>query len=86
LTLRQGEGSKREVAEDGFVIEVHQVISDGFHISTDAMKEGRPLELVWELPAEGGVRTGKMAGPLVQTGARRLLSPIRGRGIADADG
>jgi hypothetical protein len=53
------EGSTREVAEDGLVVEVNQVMVDGFHIFTDAMKEGRRLELEWELPAEGGALTGK---------------------------
>jgi hypothetical protein len=53
------QGSTREVAEDGFVIGVDQVIVDGFHIFTDAMKEGRRLELEWELPAEGGALTAK---------------------------
>jgi hypothetical protein len=48
------EGSTRKLAEDGFVIEVDQVIVEGFHIFTDAMKEGRRLDLEWELPAEGG--------------------------------
>jgi hypothetical protein len=53
------EGSTRELAEDGFVIEVDRVMVDGFHIFTDAMKQGRRLELEWELPAEGGSLTGK---------------------------
>jgi hypothetical protein len=53
------EGSTRELAEDGLVIGVDQVMVDGFHIFTDAMKEGRRLELEWELPAEGGALTGK---------------------------
>jgi hypothetical protein len=53
------EGSTRELAEDGFVIEVDQVMIDGFHIFTDAMKEGKRLELEWELPAEGGSLMGK---------------------------
>lgn len=53
------EGSTGEVAEDGLVIGVDQVMVDGFHIFTDAMKEGRRLELEWELPAEGGALMGK---------------------------
>jgi hypothetical protein len=53
------EGSTRELAEDGLVIGVDQVMVEGFHIFTDAMKEGRRLELEWELPAEGGVLAGK---------------------------
>jgi hypothetical protein len=53
------EGSTREVAEDGFVVGVDQVMIDGFHIFTDAMKEGRRLELEWELPTEGGALTAK---------------------------
>jgi hypothetical protein len=52
-------GSTREVAEDGFVIGVDQVMVDGFHIFTDAMKEGRRLELEWELPAESGELTAR---------------------------
>jgi hypothetical protein len=59
LTLRQGEGSTREVVEDGFVIELDQVMSVGFHTVTDAMKEGRRLELDWELTAEGDAITAK---------------------------
>ena len=53
------EGSTREVAEDGLVVGVDQVMVDGFHIFTDAMKQGRRLELEWELPAEGGALSGK---------------------------
>jgi len=53
------EGSTREVAEDGLVVGVDQVMIDGFHIFTDAMKQGRRLELEWELPAEGGALSGK---------------------------
>ena len=53
------EGSTRELAEDGFVVEVHRVMVDGFHIFTDAMKEGRGVELEWKLPAEGGTLRGK---------------------------
>jgi hypothetical protein len=53
------EGSTRELAEDGFVIEVDRVMVDGFHVFTDAMKEGRRLDLEWELPAEGGPLIGK---------------------------
>jgi hypothetical protein len=53
------EGGTREVAEDGFVIGVDQVMVGGFHIFTDAMKEGRRLELEWELPAEGGALQAK---------------------------
>jgi hypothetical protein len=53
------EGSTRELAEDGFVIGVDQVMVDGFHLFTDAMKEGRRLELEWKLPAEGGSLMGK---------------------------
>jgi hypothetical protein len=53
------EGSTRELAEDGLVIGVDQVMVDGFHIFTDAMKQGRRLELEWDLPAEGGALTGK---------------------------
>jgi hypothetical protein len=53
------EGSTMELAEDGFVMGVDQVMVDGFHIFTDAMKQGRRLELEWELPAEGGALTGK---------------------------
>jgi len=53
------EGTTRELAEDGLVIEVDQVMVDGFHIFTDAMKQGRRLELEWELPAEGGALMGK---------------------------
>jgi hypothetical protein len=59
LVMKKGmtawvEGSTRELAEDGFVIEVDRVMVDGFHIFTDAMKEGRGLEIAWELPEEGG--------------------------------
>lgn len=53
------EGNTRELAKDGFVIEVDRVMVDGFHILTDAMKEGRGLELECELPAVGGVVKGK---------------------------
>ncbi len=53
------EGSTRELAEDGFVIEVDRVMVDGFHIFTDAMKQGRTLDLEWDLPAEGGSLMGK---------------------------
>jgi hypothetical protein len=52
-------GSTTELAEDGLVVGVDQVMVDGFHIFTDAMKEGRRLELEWELPAEGGTLSGK---------------------------
>jgi hypothetical protein len=52
-------GSTRQVAEDGFVMGVDQVMVDGFHIFTDAMKQGRMLELEWELPAEGGALAAK---------------------------
>ena len=52
------EGSTRELAEDGFVIEADRVMVDGFHIFTDAMKEGRGLEIEWELPEKGGSGTG----------------------------
>src|SRR4030042_5678190 len=52
-------GSTSEVAVDGFKIGVDRVMVDGFHIFTDAMKEGRRLELEWELPAEGGLLMGK---------------------------
>jgi hypothetical protein len=53
------EGSTSDLAEDGLVVGVDQVMVDGFHIFTDAMKQGRRLELEWELPAEGGALTGK---------------------------
>jgi len=53
------EGSTRELAEDGFVFEVDRVMVDGFHIFTDAMKEGRGVEIEWELPTEGGSLMGK---------------------------
>ena len=33
------EGNTRELADDGFVIELDRVMIDGFHIFTDAMKE-----------------------------------------------
>jgi hypothetical protein len=52
------EGSTRELAIDGFVIEADRVMVDGFHIFTDAMKEGRRLEIEWEFPEEGGSVTG----------------------------
>jgi len=52
------EGSTKELAEDGFVLEANQVMLDGFHLFTDAMKEGRRLELEWELPA-GSALHGK---------------------------
>lgn len=53
------EASTRELAENGFVIGVNRVMVEGFHIFTDAMKEGRGVELEWELPAEGGRVKGK---------------------------
>ncbi|MBW2039721.1 MAG: hypothetical protein JRI46_09010 [Deltaproteobacteria bacterium] len=53
------EGNTKELAEDGFVIEVDRVMVDGFHILTDAMKEGRGLDLEWELPTEGDTLRGK---------------------------
>ena len=53
------EGNTRELAEDGFVFEVDRVMVDGFHVFTDAMKEGRGVELEWELPTEGGSLMGK---------------------------
>jgi hypothetical protein len=53
------EGSTRELADDGLVIEVNRIMVDGFHVFTDAMKKGRGLELEWELPADGGVLMGK---------------------------
>jgi hypothetical protein len=56
------EGSTQELAEDGFVIEVNQVMVDGFHLFTDAMKEGRRLELEWELPTEGGAPMDQAEG------------------------
>jgi hypothetical protein len=56
------EGSTQALAEDGFVIEVNQVMVDGFHLFTDAMKEGRRLELEWELPAEGRAPIDKTDG------------------------
>jgi len=52
------EGSTRELAEDGFVLEVDQVMVDGLHIFTDSMKDGRALEMEWELPAAGGSLQG----------------------------
>lgn len=48
------QGGSRAVAEDGLLVEADQVIVDGVHIFTDAMKEGRGLELEWDLPADGG--------------------------------
>ena len=59
------EGSTRELAEDGFVIEVDRVMVDGFHIFTDAMKEGRRLEIEWELPEEGGSVMGTGTGKVL---------------------
>lgn len=53
------EGSTRELAEDGFVVGVDRVMVDGFHVFTDAMKEGRGVELEWELPAGGGALRGR---------------------------
>lgn len=53
------EGSTRELAEDGFVLEVDQVMVDGLHVFTDSMKEGRALEMEWELPAGAGTMQGK---------------------------
>jgi hypothetical protein len=53
------EGSTRELADDGLVIEVNRIMVDGFHVFTDAMKKGRGLELEWELPADGGSMAGK---------------------------
>ncbi len=53
------EGSTSDLAEDGLVVGVDQVMVEGFHIFTDAMKQGRRLELEWELPAEGGALAGK---------------------------
>ena len=53
------EGSTRELAEDGFVIEVDRVMVDGFHLFTDSMKEGRVLEVEWDLPEAGGSLNGK---------------------------
>ncbi len=53
------EGRTRELAEDGVVIDVNRIMVDGFHVFTDAMKEGRRLELEWELPAAGGSLSGK---------------------------
>lgn len=53
------EGSTRELADDGLVIEVNRIMVDGFHVFTDAMKKGRGLEIEWELPAEGGSMIGK---------------------------
>lgn len=63
LEKRQGltswtEGSTRQLADDGFVIEVNRIMVDGFHIFTDAMKKGRGLELEWDLPADGGSMKG----------------------------
>jgi hypothetical protein len=52
-------GSTRELAEDGFVVGVDRVMVDGFHVFTDAMKEGRGVELEWELPAGGEMLRGK---------------------------
>ena len=56
------DGNTRELADDGFVIEVNRIMLDGFHVFTDAMKKGRGLELEWELPADGGslMGTGKV--------------------------
>ncbi len=53
------EGNTRELADDGFVVEVARVMVDGFHIFTDAMKEGRGLELELELPSNGGTLRGR---------------------------
>ena len=53
------EGSTRELAEDGFVFEADRVMVDGFHVFTDAMKEGRGVELEWELPTGGGSLMGR---------------------------
>jgi hypothetical protein len=61
--------STKELAEDGFMIEANQVMLDGFHLFTDAMKDGRRLELEWELPTgstlkgKGRVLWFKMAPP-----------------------
>jgi len=52
------EGNTRKLAEDGFVLEVDQVMVDGFHVFTDSMKEGRALEMEWKLPAAGGSLQG----------------------------
>ena len=73
------EGSTQELAEDGFVIEVNQVMVDGFHLFTDAMKEGRRLELEWELPAEGGAPMDKAEGGALMGKGRVLwfkMAPI----------
>jgi hypothetical protein len=59
------EGSTRELAEDGFVIETDRVMVDGFHIFTDAMKEGRGLEIEWEFPGEGGSVMGTGTGKVL---------------------
>jgi hypothetical protein len=53
------ECNARELAKDGFVIEADRVMVDGFHVFTEAMKEGKGLELQIELPAEGGTLRGK---------------------------
>jgi hypothetical protein len=53
------EGRTKELAEDGLVIEVNRIMVDGYHVFTDAMKEGKGLEVEWELPAEGGVLAAK---------------------------
>jgi hypothetical protein len=53
------EGSTRELAEDGFVLEVDRVMVDGMHVFTDSMKEGRALEMEWELPEADGTLRGK---------------------------
>jgi hypothetical protein len=59
------EGSTRELAEDGFVIEADRVMVDGFHIFTDAMKEGRRLEIEWELPEEDASAMGTGKGKVL---------------------
>ena len=53
------EGSTSDLAEDGLVVRVTACHYYYIHIFTDAMKQGRRLELEWELPAEGGALTGK---------------------------
>lgn len=73
------EGSTQALAEDGFVIEVNQVMVDGFHLFTDAMKEGRRLELEWELPAEGRAPMDKTEGGALMNKAEGGALMAKGR-------
>ncbi len=53
------EGETAVLAEDGFLVEVDRVMVDGYHLFTDAMKEGRGVDLQWQLPGDETMLQGR---------------------------